>query len=86
MFCKSLLESAVAAPRQRGIRLRATPSCTQHRAAYDIEPLACQAIPAIRLFLSLDARYIFYGTRQIALGQGDPLHEHGFFRTSFGHL
>ena len=53
MFCKSLPKSAVAAPRQRGIRLRATPSCTRHRAAYDTEPLACQAIPTIKLFLML---------------------------------
>lgn len=37
---------------------------------------ACQAILQLDLVLIL---VIFFGTRQIALGQGDPLHEHGFF-------
>ena len=73
MFCKSLLKSTVAAPRWRRIKLR-----TRHRAARVPCHSHNQIIP--------DARYIFYGTRQIALGQGDPLHKHSFFRTSFDHL
>lgn len=67
MFCKSLLESAAAASRRRGIK-----------------PRVRQAILQLDLVLMLVI--FFFGTRQIALGQGDPLHEHGFFRTSFGHL
>lgn len=84
MFCKSLPKSAVAAPRWRRIKLR-----TRHRAAHDIEPRVRQAARALSHShnqIIPDARYIFYGTRQIALGQGDPLHEHSFFRTSFDHL
>lgn len=73
MFCKSLPKSAAAAPRWRRIKLR-----TRHRAARVPCHSHNQIIP--------DARYIFYGTRQIALGQGDPLHKHSFFRTSFDHL